>query len=127
MRVRLTVVDPAGPGVSIDVLVTAGPDTALGEIRPQLLAATGRDPAGNLAVTPLYVGDRAIPDEALLGREPLLEGAVLTVGSPVVATGRRGLLELHVVGGPGADEICSTRKCRTRSISKAADGGREIR
>jgi len=105
MRVRLTVVDPAGPGAPIDVSVTAGPDTAFGALRPQLLAATGRDLAGTLAVIPLYIGDCAIPDEAVLGRAPLLEGAVLTVGSPVVATGRRGLLELHVVGGPGAGAV----------------------
>ena len=99
MRVRLTVIDPAGPGVPVDVLVTAPAGTAFGEVRPQLLGTAGCDP---VAATPLYVGESAIPDDAPVGRAPLLEGAVLTVGSPGIGPGRRGMLELHVIGGPGA-------------------------
>ena len=102
MRVRLTVIDPTGSAAPVDLVVCAAVGTTLGQVRRELLSAVGR-PAG--ASIGLYADARLLPDDAPLGRAPLIEGAVLTVGTAGGATGRQGLLELHVVGGVGAGAL----------------------
>ena len=102
VRFRLTVIDPAVPGTPVDVAVSAGEGTLLGQVRSQLLVAVGRPTD---TTTKLYAGARALPDDAPLGTAPLIDGALLTVGVPTSGTARQGLLELHVVGGPGAGAV----------------------
>ena len=102
MRVRLTVIDPTGSGAPVDVVVWAAAGTLLGQVRRELLRAVG---SATGASNGLYAGARQLPDDAPLGRAPLIEGAVLTVGTAGGVTGRQGLLELHVVGGVGAGAV----------------------
>ena len=102
MRVRLTVIDPTGTGAPVDVVVCATTGTVLGQVRRELLGAVGRAVGGSPG---LYADTRLLPDDAPLGRVPLIEGAVLTVGPAAGLTVRQGVLELHVVSGVGAGAV----------------------
>ena len=121
---RWTLVDPPGrgaplatggaarvtSGAAVDVAVDAPPDTPLRALRGNLLRQVGRPPDA-----PLLVDGQDV-DGALVGRPPLLHGAVLTVGGPGDArpSARGGPapprpparpsapLELHVTAGPDA-------------------------
>ena len=93
MRLLLTVVDPKGSALPVDLAVDAPPGTPLAAVRDGLLGAVGRHDGL------LYAGECQLSDEDRLGEPPLLEGAVLTVDRPSLAE-PRGLLELHVVAGP---------------------------
>ena len=108
---RWTLVDrtpgPGGPGaaarvpptVAVDVAVDAPPGTPLRALRGVLLQQVGRPPDA-----PLLVDGREV-DGAVVGRPPLLHGAVLTVGGPAPPRPPArppAPLELHVTAGPDA-------------------------
>jgi S-DNA-T family DNA segregation ATPase FtsK/SpoIIIE len=96
MRLWLTLVDPARPGRSRDVLLTAPSGARLADVRDQLVG-----PGADL--TALYAGSHRLEDGDLLGMPPLLDGAVLGVGQPLedgAGTRRPALLRLEVTGGP---------------------------
>ncbi len=104
MRLRLSVIDPAGAGVATDVVVEADRDTTVADVRQHLLDVVG-SPAGS----PLHVDGAPLPGDLLLGSSPLLDGAVVSVGRPGAAGSHRGttsgFLELHTVGGPDAGHV----------------------
>ena len=102
MRVRLTVIDPTGSGAPVDVVVCAPAGTVLGQVRGELLGAVGRPTD---ASSGLYTNAGVLPDDAPLGWAPLIEGALLTVGTTGGVTDPPGLLQLHVVGGVGAGAV----------------------
>ncbi len=112
MQIRLTVLGPRGgqtepggrPAAACDVLVTAPAGTALAAVASGLAAAvtSGEGP------TVLYAqSDRLDLQRCTLGEPPLVDGAVLSVGTPAEpgpdlaeATAR-----LHVVAGPDAGGV----------------------
>ncbi len=102
VRIRFTVIDPSESGAAVDVVVCAAVGTLLGQLRGELLSAVGRTASDAAS---LYAGAGVLSDDALLGRAPLIEGAVLTVGIAGTVTRPQGLLELHVVGGAGAGSV----------------------
>ena len=98
MRLWLTLVDSDTP-TSVDLLVQAPPRSQVGDLRPHL---PGR-PARAEDRPDLYVGCSRLPDDAELGRPPLLDGAVIHVGRPAsVSQVPTGLLHLEVTSGPDA-------------------------
>ncbi|TPQ20200.1 FHA domain-containing protein [Streptomyces sporangiiformans] len=108
MQIRLTVVDPLGTrsegrAASCDVLVTAPAGTALAAVASGLVSAIGGEGPGVL-----FAGaERLDAQRCTLGEPPLIDGAVLSVGSPaepgpeVDAAAAR----LHVVTGPDAGGV----------------------
>ncbi|GAA5000088.1 FHA domain-containing protein [Kitasatospora paranensis] len=112
MQIRLTVLrprsGPAGPGPSTDVLVTAPAGTALGAVAGALAGAVGvRGPRSTTHVH-LYAGPERLDDQALLGRPPLIDGAVLSLGESDPDADPADLpatAELRVVGGPDAGGV----------------------
>ncbi|MGH8970235.1 MAG: FtsK/SpoIIIE domain-containing protein, partial [Actinomycetes bacterium] len=98
MRLWLTIVDPSKLTGPVDCAVEAESAVELGEVRDQLLAAVGS------ADGALFCDGVALPDSSRLGRSPLVQGAVLTVGVPMFGQ-PRGLLELRVTGGPDAGSV----------------------
>ncbi|MFN0281862.1 MAG: FtsK/SpoIIIE domain-containing protein, partial [Kineosporiaceae bacterium] len=97
-RVRLTVVSPARPAVAADVLVEAPAGTPVGTLLDDLALATD-----GITAAGLWVDGAPVPGTAVVGRPPLLDGAVVVAGGgrrPVAAP----LLEVHVVAGPAAGE-----------------------
>ncbi|WP_088319560.1 FtsK/SpoIIIE domain-containing protein [Kineosporia sp. R_H_3] len=96
MAVRLTVVDRGRTAAPCDVVVEAPAGAGLAEARPALEAAAGLVPG-----RPLSVGGVVLDGEAVVGRPPLLDGAVVVVGAPGPSPGVP-LLEVHVVAGPDA-------------------------
>ena len=98
MRLWLTLVDSDTP-TSVDLLVQAPPRSQVGDLRPHL---PGR-PARAEDRPDLYVGCSRLPDDAELGRPPLLDGGVIHVGRPAsVSQVPTGLLHLEVTSGPDA-------------------------
>ncbi|WP_338485201.1 FHA domain-containing protein [Streptomyces sp. SCSIO 75703] len=120
MQIRLTVVDPLGPGpsgppgqgvsASRDALVTAPAGTALAAVASALAAAVpGGDGAGSGPVV-LYAGaQRLDARRCTLGEPPLIDGAVLTLGAPGEpdphAEPAGAPAQLHVVAGPDAGGV----------------------
>jgi S-DNA-T family DNA segregation ATPase FtsK/SpoIIIE len=98
MRLLLTVVDPRGSALPVDVAVDAPPGTPLATVHDGLLGAVGRHDGL------LYAGERQLTGDDALGEPPLLDGAVLTVDRAGLAE-PRGLLELHVVAGPDSGAV----------------------
>ncbi|MDP9395302.1 MAG: FHA domain-containing protein, partial [Actinomycetota bacterium] len=82
-----------------DVEVSAEAGTLLDDVAVALRAAAGQESA------PLYAGQTPLGASARLGDPPLLDGAVLTVGTPAGGLGPRGALELRVVSGPDAGAV----------------------
>ncbi len=116
MRLRLSVVDPARAGATADLVVDAATGTTVAEIRTDALRAVGHAGGGlppsiaTLFAEPLFVDGAELPDDAELGVEPLLDGAVVSVGRAGGPAGRvrgtvGGFLELHTVGGPDAGQV----------------------
>ncbi|MFE9606960.1 FtsK/SpoIIIE domain-containing protein [Streptomyces sp. NPDC006012] len=120
MQIRLTVVDPLGPSprrgraASRDVLVTAPAGTALAAVTSALAATVagdggpGRDPSNTLVV--LYAGaERLDARRSTLGEPPLVDGAVLALGTPAEPEPHPELddapTQLHVVAGPDAGGV----------------------
>ena len=100
---RLTVVDPTRAMPGTDLLVTAPTGTPLREVRPLLLHAAGAEPTATLCV------GRALGDDEVVGRPPLLDTAVLTVSQagdvPTRPERATGVLELHATAGPDAGQV----------------------
>ncbi|MGH8895116.1 MAG: FHA domain-containing protein, partial [Actinomycetes bacterium] len=98
MLVTLTLVDPIGSAVPVDVEVSATPGAQLTTARHGLLQAIDRRDGV------LFCGGRALDGTEPLGEPPLVDGAVLTVDR---ADHREppGLLELHVLAGPDAGAV----------------------
>ncbi|MER5212907.1 FHA domain-containing protein [Streptomyces sp. NPDC002838] len=127
MQIRLTVVDPLGPpaqaargrAASRDVLITAPAGTALAAVASALASAVladggtsaperGREPSGSPVV--LYAGaERLDAQRCTLGEPPLIDGAVLSLGTPGVPEPHPELddapAQLHVVAGPDAGGV----------------------
>ena len=103
MEIRLSVVDPARSALTVDVRVLAPTGSTLADVADDLLVAVGREGQE----LPLFCDGEQLPPDAPLGEEPLLEGALLSVGRAGGPAGRLagtvgGFLELHSVGGPDA-------------------------
>ncbi|OFE18023.1 hypothetical protein BA895_12800 [Humibacillus sp. DSM 29435] len=106
MRLRLRLIDPrSNPSGHLDVLVECAPATPFGVLRGRL-AELVVDASDGFEVDGILVSD-----DAEWGAPPLLQGAALTARASGFTSGRTpgrtpsrpvGLLELHVVGGPGA-------------------------
>ena len=97
MRLRLTVLDPASALPAKEIRVDAPSGTTFARIRPELSAMTGH--------SCFSVDGRALEDSDILGEKALLRGAILAAGdllTPGPADASAGLVELRVVGGPGA-------------------------
>lgn len=106
MEIRLSLVDPARSALTVDVQVAAPPGTTVADVAPALLDAVGREERD----LPLFCDGERLPDDAPLGTEPLVEGAVLSVGRAGGPAGRQaetlgGFLELHAVGGPDSGRV----------------------
>ncbi|MEU6070403.1 FtsK/SpoIIIE domain-containing protein [Streptomyces sp. NPDC047082] len=114
MRLTLTVVDPFG-GSSADVVLDADPESTVGDIAQELARHVGHSgaqvipigqqhqaPAGNLPL--VYVDGYAVDPGATVVGSPLREGAVVSLQDPAgcLPGEPSGLVELRVVGGPGA-------------------------
>ncbi|MDW4905256.1 FHA domain-containing protein [Streptomyces sp. ADMS] len=127
MQIRLTVVDPLGPpsepwarAASCDVLVTAPAGTALAAVASALasgvagdggssLPERGRDRESGGAVV-LYAGDQRLDTQrCTLGEPPLVDGAVLALGTPAEPEPHpeadEVAAQLHVVAGPDAGGV----------------------
>ncbi|NGO10901.1 FHA domain-containing protein [Streptomyces sp. HC44] len=108
MQIRLTVVDPLGTrpegrAASCDVLVTAPAGTALAAVASGLASAVGGEGAGVL-----YAGaERLDAQRCTLGEPPLIDGAVLSLGSPAEPGPEvdAAAAQLHVVAGPDAGGV----------------------
>lgn len=102
MRLRLRLIDPrSAPSGSLDVLVECVPATRFDALRAHLEALVSG------AFDGFEVDGKLVPDDAEVGCPPLLQGTALTARVRGFTSGRTpgrpvGLLELHVVGGPGA-------------------------
>ncbi|GHI07292.1 hypothetical protein AQI88_21085 [Streptomyces cellostaticus] len=120
MQIRLTVVDPLGPSpqrgrvASRDVLVTAPAGTDLAAVASALAAGvTGESGAGREssgAAVVLYAGaERLDARRCTLGEPPLVDGAVLSLGTPAAPEPHPELddapTQLHVVAGPDAGGV----------------------
>ncbi|WP_105975851.1 FHA domain-containing protein [Streptomyces geranii] len=126
MQIRLTVVDPLGPpsepwarAASCDVVVTAPAGTALAAVASALASAVAGDGAsmpergreresGGPVV--LYVGDQRLDTQrCTLGEPPLVDGAVLALGTPAEPEPHpeadEAAAQLHVVAGPDAGGV----------------------
>lgn len=120
MQIRLTVVDPLGPSpqrgraASRDVLVTAPAGTDLAAVASALSSAVSGDgsvgrEAGGAPVV-LYAGaERLDARRSTLGEPPLVDGAVLSLGTPADPEPHPELddapTQLHVVAGPDAGGV----------------------
>ncbi|SFB79715.1 FtsK/SpoIIIE domain-containing protein [Streptomyces aidingensis] len=103
MQIWLTVLGPQG-GAGTDVTVTAAAGTPLAEVLGELAAAAA--PGGG-APGPVYCGSRRLdPAGVLLGRPPLVDGAVLAFQRPVEPAGpHQAPARLLVVSGPDAGGV----------------------
>ncbi|MFI1353454.1 FHA domain-containing protein [Streptomyces sp. NPDC020898] len=127
MQIRLTVVDPLGPpsepwarAASCDVLVTAPAGTALAAVASALASVvagdggssvpergTGRESGGAVV---LYAGAQRLDTQrCTLGEPPLIDGAVLALGTPAEPEPHpeadEAATQLHVVAGPDAGGV----------------------
>ncbi|MEU0071338.1 FHA domain-containing protein [Streptomyces sp. NPDC006332] len=124
MQIRLTVIDPLGPpdqargrATSCDVLVTAPAGTALAAVASALASAVCADGAVPRAgdergsgPTVLYAGaERLDAQRCTLGEPPLIDGAVLFLGTPGEPEAHPELddapTQLHVIAGPDAGGV----------------------
>ncbi|WP_369177609.1 FtsK/SpoIIIE domain-containing protein [Streptomyces mutabilis] len=114
MRLTLTVVDPFGGGTA-DVVLDADPESTVGDIAEELAKQVGVSGAqvipighqrqGGAGNAPLvYVDGYAVDPSATVIGSPLREGAVVSLQDPsgCLVGEPTGLVELRIVGGPGA-------------------------
>ncbi|WP_109035637.1 FtsK/SpoIIIE domain-containing protein [Streptomyces rubrogriseus] len=114
MRLTLTVVDPYG-GRSADVVLDADPESTVGDIAEELAKQVGvagaqvipighQGQAGAGGAPLVYVDGYAVDPSATVVGSPLREGAVVSLQDPsgCLPGEPTGLVELRVVGGPGA-------------------------
>lgn len=101
VTVRCSVVDPERGAPPTDVDVSGPTGTTWGQVRADV-AVTGHLPAD----AQLSCDEQPLRDDALLGYPPLVDGALLVAATATDALLRvRGLLELHVTGGPDCGRI----------------------
>nr|WBO78329.1 FtsK/SpoIIIE domain-containing protein [Streptomyces sp. SBE_14.2] len=124
MQIRLTVVDPLGPSPaaargragSCDVLVTAPAGTALAAVASALASAVSADGSARAGESerggPVVVyagGERLDGARCVLGEPPLIDGAVLSLGTPAEPEAHPEVddapTQLHVVAGPDAGGV----------------------
>jgi len=96
---RCSVVDPAHHGEPVDLDISAPEGATWREVRAEVASAAGLDDV------PLAAQGQPVADGAVLGHPPLLNGVLLVAARGACATRPRGLLELHVVGGPDSGRI----------------------
>jgi S-DNA-T family DNA segregation ATPase FtsK/SpoIIIE len=114
VRLTLTVVDPYG-GSSADVVLDADPESTVGDIAEELAKQVGvagaqvipighQGQAGAGGAPLVYVDGYAVDPSATVIGSPLREGAVVSLQDPsgCLPGEPTGLVELRVVGGPGA-------------------------
>ncbi|MFC8308685.1 FtsK/SpoIIIE domain-containing protein [Streptomyces olivaceus] len=117
MRLTLTVVDPYGGGAA-DVVLDADPESTVGDIAEELAKQVGVSGAqvipighqrqqgggGSDGAPLVYVDGYAVDPSATVVGSPLREGAVVSLQDPsgCLPGEPTGLVELRVVGGPGA-------------------------
>ncbi|MFE7073021.1 FHA domain-containing protein [Streptomyces sp. NPDC057620] len=108
MQIRLTVVDPLGTRpdgrpASCDVLVTAPAGTALAAVASGLASAVGGEGPGVLYAE----AERLDAQRCTLGEPPLMDGAVLSLGSPAQPGPDvdPAAAQLRVVAGPDAGGV----------------------
>ncbi|GHC21648.1 cell division protein FtsK [Streptomyces anthocyanicus] len=114
VRLTLTVVDPYGGG-SADVVLDADPESTVGDIAEELAKQVGiagaqvipighQGQAGTGGAPLVYVDGYAVDPSATVVGSPLREGAVVSLQDPsgCLPGEPTGLVELRVVGGPGA-------------------------
>ncbi|MFD6289327.1 FHA domain-containing protein [Streptomyces sp. NPDC060205] len=108
MQIRLTVVDPLGTRpdgrpASCDVLVTAPAGTALAAVASGLASAVGGEGPGVLYAD----AERLDAQRCTLGEPPLMDGAVLSLGSPAQPGPDvdPAAAQLRVVAGPDAGGV----------------------
>ena len=133
MRLRWTVVHAtADPPRTQELVVRCPRGTALRAVLDlvPLPAAAGKGPGGQHVGgqgTWVRAGGTLLEPDATVGRPPLLDGAVLTVGSGAAAptpTVTPHLLELVVTAGPDAGRVVPVRRGRL-TVGRAA--GSDVR
>ncbi|MEW2530115.1 FHA domain-containing protein [Streptomyces sp. NPDC047071] len=113
MQIRLTVLGPRGgqtaepggrPATACDVLVTAPAGTALAAVASGLAAAVA---AGEGPAVLYAESERLDLQRCTLGEPPLVDGAVLCVGTPAEPGPELAdaAAQLHVVAGPDAGGV----------------------
>ncbi|MEV0440152.1 FHA domain-containing protein [Streptomyces spectabilis] len=112
MQIRLTVLGPRGgqtepggrPAAACDVLVTAPAGTALAAVASGLAAAVA---AGEGPAVLYAESERLDLQRCTLGEPPLVDGAVLCVGTPAEPGPELAdaAAQLHVVAGPDAGGV----------------------
>lgn len=118
MQIRLTVVDPLGPpaseargrAASRDVLVTAPAGTALAAVASALATAVSGETSASGGAVVLYAGvERLDVQRCTLGEPPLVDGAVLSLGTPADPEPHPEVADaparLDVVAGPDAGGV----------------------
>ena len=111
MQIRLSVTSPRPTRPGDDSALPARPDVA--DLAVDAVAGTTfssvatalRNLVGVNGAEQFYAGPDPVPDTAILGLAPLLDGALLTVGRPGAAGLPAEGLELHVLGGPDAGGV----------------------
>jgi S-DNA-T family DNA segregation ATPase FtsK/SpoIIIE len=107
MQLAVTVVSPATRRQA-DVVINAGPATAVAEIAAELDGLMHAGAATAVAAAPaLFVGWHQVPGDMRLADSPIMDGCVVSLGDP--AGCRRpepaGVAELRVAGGPAAGSL----------------------
>ncbi|MDB1087109.1 FtsK/SpoIIIE domain-containing protein [Streptomyces sp. ACA25] len=105
MRLIFTVVDRVGD--ALDVHMEAEPDTPVGTIGRALAELGGSGAPETRADDTLHVHGSPVDPALTLRESPLREAALVGLGRPVdrPAVEPGGLIEVRVVGGPGAGAV----------------------
>ncbi len=100
VTLRCSVVDPARDAGPIDVELSAPAGTTWRQVRDRVL-----DACAMVSGTPLVSDCAPVDGDDVLGRPPLLDGVLLVAGAADLVPRARGLLQLHVVGGPDSGRV----------------------
>lgn len=105
MELMLTLVDPTRHREPADLIVRAEQDMSVALLAEELARVVG-GPAAPPGGPALFIDGVPVPGDLPLGLSPVRDGAVVSLAGP---TGARppgqGLVEIRVVGGPGAGEV----------------------
>lgn len=107
MQLRITVIDPDRGHQSSDVLVVAVAGATAAQLAAAVLPTSRRGDHALHQAPGLFVDGFRLSEDHAIGSPPLLDGAVVVVGSPGTNGARLapGVLELHVISGPDAGVI----------------------